>query len=366
VAQECADSAELEHLRRLYQQESARVRELESSQRQLEIHADDLQRTFHDLRRQLTHMSELHKISTILGSVLEPTEVMTRTLEGLGRLVEHDLACIYVVEDGSGVRRVARGSADRVPPRKVKLGQGPLGRALAGADAPVTTEDGLALTVPMRVSGAMVGVLHLVRERGDPLTDQDRKLAELLAAEAAAPIRNARLYEQTRRLATTDPQTGLFNFRHFHEALSLEIARGRRLGYVVGLLMVDVDDFKQVNDTYGHQAGDKVLRDIADVLRRNLRRTDVLARYGGEEFAIILPGLGLPGVSAVGEKLRRAVRALSPAERPDKPPLQVTISVGGVSRAPLDADVTELVRDADAALYEAKRRGKDSVYALPG
>ncbi len=354
--------ADIDALRRLYAQEQARVRELEAAQSQLEVYAEDLQRTFLEVRRQLAHMNELHHISTVIGSVLEPNEVMTRTLDGLGRLIEHDAACIFLVEGDVAVRRSARGGADQLPPRKVTLGDGALGRVLAGTEPSTTSADGKTLTVAMRASGVTVGALYVARFEGDALSDEDRKLAELVAAESAAAIQNARLYEQTQRLATTDPQTNLFNYRYFHDALRLEVARARRLGYAVGLLMIDADNFKRVNDTYGHPAGDEVLHDIAAILQQNVRRTDVVARYGGEEFAIILPGLGSTGVRAVGEKLRRAVRSLRPLQHEGKATVPITMSVGGVSRPASDVDALALVREADAALYEAKRRGKDCVY----
>ena len=361
-----AEPANLEHLRRLYEQQSARIRELELSQRQLELYAEDLQRTFSQLRRQLAHMNELHNICTVIGSILDPSEVVDRTIEGLGRLVEHDVACLYLVENGSAVRQSARGVAARLPPRRVKVGRGPIGRVVAGVDANSLADDRTAMTVGMRTGGSTVGALYLARFAGDPLAEDDRKLVELVAAEAAAAIQNARLYKETQRLATTDSQTGLFNYRYFLEALAMEAARARRLRYSVGLLMLDLDDFKQVNDTYGHLVGDEVLREVAAALRRNLRRTDVAVRYGGEEFAIVLPGLGAQGVRAVGEKLCRAVRALRPLERDGKAALPITISVGGVSQSPPLVDAVSLVREADAALYEAKRRGKDVVYVLPG
>lgn len=363
---QAADSDELRHVRLLLEQERARVRELESAQAQLELYAEDIQRTFRELRRQLAKMSELHRISTVIGSVLEPTEVMARTLDGVGHLVAHDLACIYLLEDGSAVRRATRGTGLPVPPLKIELGDGPVGQVMEGAEAAMSG-DGLGLTVPMRAGGTVVGVLHLLRrlDSADPLTDEDRKLAELVAAEAAAAIQNAYLYEQTRRLATTDPQTGLFNYRYFREALEMEVARARRLGYVVGLLMIDLDDFKRVNDTYGHLVGDEVLREVATTLRRNLRRTDVIVRYGGEEFSIILPGLGPSGVQAVAEQLRLAVQALPPLERENKGVVPITVSVGGTSQVPAVVDAVALVREADAALYEAKRRGKDRVHVGP-
>jgi diguanylate cyclase (GGDEF)-like protein len=213
----------------------------------------------------------------------------------------------------------------------------------------------------MRASGVVVGMLQIIRSHGAPLIDDDRKLAELVAAEAAAAIHNARLYEQTQRLATTDPLTNLSNHRSFRDSLALEIARASRLGYALGLLMIDVDNFKRVNDTFGHPVGDEVLRSIAEVLRSNLRQTDVAARYGGEEFAIVLPGLGPRGVRAVGEKLRRAVGALQPLVSEASGPFQISVSVGGVSASHPELNAVDLVRVADSALYAAKRRGRNSV-----
>ncbi len=362
-------SRELDELRRLYAREQERVRELEMAQRQLEIYAEDLRRTFAELRRQLNHMNELHRISTLIGSILEPNEVMLRTLEGVSRLVENDAASIYVIEVDVAHRVCSRGRDELLPPEILTfdglLGDGLLGDVLAGRSPSAIGPDGRTLTAAMRASGAIVGALHLLREHGAPLTDDDRKLADLIAAEAAAAIQNARLYEQTQRLATIDPLTGLYNFRYFRDALAMEVARASRLGYSVGLLMLDVDNFKRVNDTFGHPVGDDVLRNIGRVLQTNLRLTDVAARYGGEEFAVVLPGLGVRGVRAVGEKLRRAVHGLDPLVVDGHDPHVITISVGGVSWSPPRLDAADLVRVADTALYEAKRRGKDCVCVLP-
>ena len=355
---------ELDELRRLYAKEQARVRELEMAQRQLEIYAEDLRHTFAELRRQLNHMNELHRISTLIGSILEPNEVMLRTLEGLSRLVENDAASIYVIEDDVAQRVCTRGRDELLPPEVVSFDDAQLGDVLAERAPAAIGQDGTTLTVAMRASGATLGALHLRRARGAPLTDDDRKLADLVAAEAAAAIQNARLYEQTQRLATTDPLTGLFNFRYFRDSLAMEVARASRLGYSVGLLMMDVDNFKRVNDTFGHPVGDEVLRNIGRVLQTNLRLTDVAARYGGEEFAVILPGLGVRGVRAVGEKLRRAVHGLEPVVVAGHEPRPTTISVGGASWSPPRLDAADLVRVADTALYEAKRRGKDCVCVL--
>ena len=339
----------------------ARVHELEAAQRQLEIYAEDLRRTFAELRRQLGYMNELHRISTMIGSVLEPGEVMARTLEGIGRLVVNQAACIYLIDGDVAVRSACEGENGLLPPERVSLKGSPLGPVLSGAEPTSIPDDARSLVVAMRASGVTVGALHLVRMHGPPLVDDDRKLTELVAAEAAAAIHNARLYEQTQRLATTDALTNLSNHRFFRDALSLEIARASRLGYSLGLLMIDVDNFKRVNDTFGHPVGDEVLRSIAQVLKSNLRQTDVAARYGGEEFAIVLPGLGPRGLRAVGEKLRRAVKALKPLISESGTPFQISISVGGASASHPDLNAVDLVRVADSALYAAKRRGRDVV-----
>jgi diguanylate cyclase (GGDEF)-like protein len=339
----------------------ARVRDLEAAQRQLEIYAEDLRRTFAELRRQLGYMNELHRISTMIGSVLEPGEVMARTLDGIGRLVTNQAACIYLFDGDEAVRAAAEGNEALLPPTRLPISESSLAPILAGAETATITEDARYLTVAMRASGVAVGALHLIRAHGAPLTDDDRKLADLVAAEAAAAIHNARLYEQTQRLATTDALTNLSNHRFFRDALALEIARASRLGYALGLLMIDIDNFKRVNDTFGHPVGDDVLRNIAQVLRTNLRQTDLAARYGGEEFAIVLPGLGPRGVRAVGEKLRRAVKDLQPLVADGSPPFQISISVGGVSASHPGLNTVDLIRVADSALYAAKRRGRDTV-----
>ena len=339
----------------------ARVRELEAAQRQLEIYAEDLRRTFAELRRQLGYMNELHRISTMIGSVLEPREVMARTLEGVGHLVSNQAACIYLIEGDEAVRAAYEGDEALLPAERIPLNGSTLGPILAGSESPLIADDARSLVVAMRASGVTVGALYLIRTYGPPLIDDDRKLTELVAAEAAAAIHNARLYEQTQRLATTDALTNLANHRFFRDALALEIARASRLGYSLGLLMIDVDNFKRVNDTWGHPVGDDVLRSIAQVLASNLRQTDVAARYGGEEFAIVLPGLGPRGVRAVGEKLRRAVKALKPLISEHGIPFQISISVGGVSASHPDLNSVDLIRLADSALYAAKRQGRDAV-----
>ncbi|HXD58153.1 MAG TPA: GGDEF domain-containing protein, partial [Thermoleophilaceae bacterium] len=180
-------------------------------------------------------------------------------------------------------------------------------------------------------------------------------------AQAAVSIENANLHETAQRLAVTDELTGLFNVRHFQEALENEVERSRRFSSPVGLAMLDIDNFKKVNDTYGHQQGDVVLVEVARALRSLSRDIDVPARYGGEELAVILPQTDLDGAELLAERMRAAVADLAVKRLDGQGVLKITASFG-VAAFPESADARKsLIAAADAALYRAKHGGKNQV-----
>lgn len=181
-----------------------------------------------------------------------------------------------------------------------------------------------------------------------------------LANEAALALEVAELYESTRIMSVTDGLTGLANYREFYLSLGKELERARRYSHAVSVVMVDVDDFKKFNDRYGHMAGDRALKSVADLLRQCVRANDVVARYGGEEFAIILPESTPAGALMLAERIKTEVAAHdfladSGGGR------QLTVSVGIYSSEKGTDSVEQLVGFADEAVYSAKNLGKNQV-----
>jgi diguanylate cyclase (GGDEF)-like protein len=177
-------------------------------------------------------------------------------------------------------------------------------------------------------------------------------------------IDNTRLHEEARKLSVTDALTQLTNHGRFQEVLAAELERARRYHHPVGLILLDIDNFKQVNDTFGHPQGDLVLRRLADVLRQSTRDGDTAARYGGEELAMVLPHTDLDGCFAIAERLRGAIEQMSIPLLDGSGQLKVTVSIGvGAS----DTGPKEpLIATTDKALYKAKRGGKNqTVRATP-
>ena len=193
------------------------------------------------------------------------------------------------------------------------------------------------------------------------LDDAEYDLFAYLTGQAAVSIENVDLHEMVRIQAVTDELTGLYNLRHFHDTLDGELERSRRFGTDVGLMLLDIDDFKRVNDTYGHQQGDLVLIEVARVLRELSRDIDEPARYGGEEMAVILPQTDLHGAELLAERMRLAIEDLSIERLDGGGHLTVTASFGVASLPECAKDKESLIAEADAALYRAKRGGKNAV-----
>ncbi|MGE5507987.1 MAG: diguanylate cyclase, partial [Chitinophagales bacterium] len=219
------------------------------------------------------------------------------------------------------------------------------------------------LVVPLMIEGRVAAVVGLGRADEPDLQTDDLWRMTRLASQAAIALDRAYLHQELARLATTDGLTGLYNRRYFEQALHREVQRAKRYGTKLSLLLFDVDHFKHFNDHNGHPMGDKLLREVAAVIRGAVRQVDVAARYGGEEFVVILPETDLAAALNVAERIRRGVGALQ-VEGAATQPLGRLSLAGGAAAFPAPARTAEeLVQLADAALYEAKHGGRDRCQA---
>ena len=213
--------------------------------------------------------------------------------------------------------------------------------------------------VPLRTDKGAIGILLLPRPAtGAPYGLVDIQYITRIVRFASIAIENGSLFRQ----ATTDRMTGLFPHHFFEKNLDEELERARRYKATFSLVMFDIDHFKKFNDTYGHLQGDRIIREIARLLRKSIRQVDFPARYGGEEFAVILPAVDIKGALVVAERLRKRVEAFNFTSLDGGGPLHVTISLGVTE---FDAESayasSEIVREADRALYQSKEHGRNRV-----
>ncbi|MFA0730502.1 MAG: hypothetical protein LKKZDAJK_002400 [Candidatus Fervidibacter sp.] len=214
------------------------------------------------------------------------------------------------------------------------------------------------VVIPVLSDGKMMAAFRLVRSA--PFDPDDRQFLEVIAAQVSLALSRIKFIATLQTLSVTDALTGVPNRRYWDLRLAEEIARAQRYRYPLAVLMVDIDHFKRVNDTYGHQVGDVALQQVASRLRSNLRRTDVLARYGGEEFGVLAPQTSLEAAKVLAERLRHAI-ASEPIWVNSDLSIPLTISVGVAVFPEHGQNESDLVAAADAALYRAKEEGRNCV-----
>jgi diguanylate cyclase (GGDEF)-like protein len=323
------------------------------------------------------------EIATATASAEDLDGVLEMIARALGRLFPLDGAALGLLEDGTVMVREVLGSAGAERGDPVRLpadGSHLLGWVIARAK-PVWRNDIAAelrfaeslpaggmlsdMVIPLRARGQIIGAFRVACRRKQAFDFEDFEVLQRCADLTAVAVETQRLLLTTKKMAEVDGVTGVFNHRHFLALVDQEVSRSHRTSRPVALLMIDIDNFKAFNDTHGHQAGDEVLRHVAQVASGTLRRSDAVARYGGEEFAAILQDSDADGAVAVAEKVRSAVEKTPLVLQAVPHPLRVSVSIG-VASCPADAgSAAELVAAADRGLYRAKRGGKNRVCRPP-
>lgn len=217
------------------------------------------------------------------------------------------------------------------------------------------------LLIPVNTGNKLEGII-LVLSNSELIEEEDKDLIGVLTDQLGLMLKNIELLENTRYLAITDNSTGLYNQRYFYEMLKEKFSHAQKYQIPISIIILDIDNFKNINDNHGHLFGDKVLAEIADLLKENIRDKDILARYGGEEFGIILPGANCKIAYQIADRMRKIIEKHE-FKNFNNQTVKTTIS-GGVASFPdfyVDNPI-QLVEIADRALYRSKNRGKNKVY----
>jgi two-component system cell cycle response regulator len=316
------------------------------------------------------------RLTQVLGRVAGLGNVSALTVNHVARCVRSRFAAFAVPSGEHELTILATHGypLDLVKMLLINSGTGVIG-AVHKSGVPMLVEDvaavpglqrrpryrtGSFIAVPIHAGGQVLGVVCVADRLDDqPFTRDDLSTLRTLTAPVALALareRARREAEDFAQAAIMDPVSGLFNRRYFHERLEEELDRARRHQTTVALLMIDIDNFKGINDRYGHLTGDLVIRGVGDILKRSVRKFDLCTRFGGEEFAIVMPGSGPENSTPVAERIRQRIEAFRPTES-ELAELRVTASIGmAVSRG---ASARELIAHADQALYQAKEAGKN-------
>jgi diguanylate cyclase (GGDEF)-like protein len=330
---------------------------------------------FEDIARAHQEIYSLYGIARTIGSSLSVADTMSLIAGKLATLIPFSSCAFFVADDDGTIRCRFADGVNEDDLRGLVLGDG---RGLAGwvirnrqplvnakpaaefkAAGAATTAPGLqsALVCPLIAGDQVVGALALYHVDQDFYSQEHHRLLDQISEQTAIAISNSIVFERTRDDSLSDALTGLPNTRYMSTHLTRELARAQRLGTQVAILVLDLDEFKQINDTHGHQAGDRALQEVARVLRETVRHYDVCARYAGDEFIVVLPGCGIEEAEAKRVELQEAVRGISIEAVPGHA-LRLSMSAGAAV-FPNDGETYQiLLATADGRMYRDKKTRK--------
>ncbi|HEX9860501.1 MAG TPA: sensor domain-containing diguanylate cyclase [Nitrospirota bacterium] len=329
------------------------------------------------LNEEVRELIDLLEVAKLVVSTLDIDQVLDAILKSAMKLTSTSAGSIALYDKATNeleMRAHSGFSRDFVGNARWKVRKGGLTDKILKTNKPtvitnttnkkfftnaVAIKEGIKsmVCVPLVLDKEIIGVFYVDDFNPREFTERELRLLYILSSFASMSIRHAREHDTTVKLAITDGLTGLFNHRHFQEVLEREISRTLRYNDRFSLIIIDIDNFKQVNDKYGHQFGDQVLRKLSEILLSSCRDSDTVARYGGEEFAVILPKVDSSQATLTAQRIKKDIKARSAELMDGKMPLTVSI---GIATCPADDKSRQgLIEKADKALYTAKARGKD-------
>jgi diguanylate cyclase (GGDEF)-like protein/PAS domain S-box-containing protein len=356
------------------------ITERRQAQEALEIANRQLQALVQEGEERNRAMARLNEMSDMLQTCQTSEEAFSAISHFVPQFFPTDAGALYLLRDSKNLLSSVTTWGPFPPSEELFLPEDcwavRSGRAYQVADPArelrckhISESDSLAagyLCVPLMAQGVSQGLLHIrflscaTQGREAAELDAKQRLAVAIAENLALALANLKLRETLQNQAIRDPLTGLFNRRYLEETMDRELHRSRRLKAHLGVVMMDLDHFKDFNDGFGHAAGDALLSALADVLTTGIRSEDIVCRYGGEEFLLIMPGAALPATQARAEEVRQAVQALQ-VKYQDRFLKSPTLSLGVAIFPDHGVTAEEVIAAADAALYRAKQAGRDRV-----
>lgn len=341
-----------------------------------------------DLNKAIFEIMALFEFTNVLGSDLRLTQMMELIVDTIKRIHCYDGCCLFFYEkDQKFSTKVNRGFPTIINVAKfpfhdlagdtlIKSGQAiiinnideefPEFKAKHPDFKDFLGEFSSFALLPLMADKKFIGLLLLAKYAASAYVQDDLRLLLIISNQAGLAIQNRRLYEQAYYSAITDGLTGIYNHKYFREQLEFQLEKAKEYGFKISLIMVDIDHFKKFNDSYGHQIGDIVLKEVSMVIQSCVNPDSLVARYGGEEFAVILPDTPTEAAIPVAEKIRLDIEnhIVKTSEYPD---LKVTVSLG-IATFPdhiknMSRMVVELIDIADDNLYSAKNAGRNQVCA---
>ncbi|MCK4532690.1 diguanylate cyclase [bacterium] len=335
------------------------------------------------LQKEKNKLESILEIGEKMSSILNLEELVDFIVVKATEVIESQRGSLMLMDKEGGVLKIvaSKGLKDKIIKNtQVKIGERIVGWVAKTGEPLLVldvdkqtdrhrTEDEIGaetyksksfLSMPLKKEKEIIGVINLTDKnnpKDNTFTMDDLRLLSIIVNQAVVSIENAKLYKEIKVLSITDSLTGLFNRRYFEERLKMEISRAERYKRFLCLIMLDIDNFKEYNDTYGHLKGDVVLQKVARILKKNSRKVDIISRYGGEEFVIVLPETNMAEAKEVAEKIRRAVKEFFLEGVFFK---EISIS-GGISSFHHKLSMDDLIKRADDSLYRAKREGKNQI-----
>jgi len=363
---------------------SDKLEKLEKELVSIRAEYENLRASNDTLNQRVLELYTLYNVSRTLSMSLQLSELFDLAMDVIGKSLAFDK--YFLMLKDKATQDLSVRASHGIPIESFENGEMALATSLAekvaSSGMPVLVQDlakeaggrkypkrcikkGSFMGVPLvREKGQPLGVISALKTKPDGFGDNELRLFLAVAEHVAIAVENALIFKRTQELSTKDDLTGLYNRRHFFERFERETYRADRYGRPVSLLMVDIDHFKNYNDSYGHLRGDKALARLSSIMKKKLRKVDTLARYGGEEFLVLLPETDKRAASIVGEKLRAAVETEDfNQDDPSLGEARLTVTIG-VAAMPDDTEDPKLLLDlSDKALYYGKAQGRNQVCA---